>query len=143
DPPLPEEFGVQRDNQGEVHKTDALLASAQVAIYPIAAEGVGVDSSSSAATDPRMTQPQMVPKATPQQIATPRTPNTQLRNANRATMDLIAKDTGGAAFYGTNRLTDALDGVTDHGSHFYTLTYTSTNPATDGRFRKIQVALAQ
>ncbi len=58
-------------------------------------------------------------------------------------MDLIAKDTGGAAFYGTNSLTDALDSVNNHGSHIYTLTYTSTNPATDGRFRKIQVALAQ
>jgi VWFA-related protein len=143
DPTLPQEFGVQRDNQEEVHKTDALLASAQVAIYPIAAEGVGVDSSSSAATDSRMTQPQLVPQATPQQISNPRNQDTQLRNANRATMDLIAKDTGGAAFYGTNSLTDALDSVTDHGSHFYTLTYTSTNPATDGRFRKIQVALAQ
>jgi hypothetical protein len=114
-----------------------------VAIYPIAAEGVGLDSSSSAATDSRMTQPQLVPQATPQQISNPRNQDAQLRNANRATMDLIAKDTGGAAFYGTNSLTDALDSVTDHGSHFYTLTYTSTNLATDGRFRKIQVALAQ
>jgi VWFA-related protein len=139
DPTLPEEFGVQRDNQGEVHKTDALLASAQVAIYPIAAEGVGVDSSSTAGTDPRMTQPQLVPKTTPLEISNPRNQDTQLRNANHATMDLIAKDTGGAAFYGTNSLTDALDQVTDQGSNFYTLTYTSTNLATDGRFRKIQV----
>ena len=89
-----QEFGAQRDDQEEVHKTDALLASAQVAIYPIAAEGVGLDSSSSAATDPRLTQPQLVPQATPQQISNPRNQDTQLRNANRAAMDLIAKDTG-------------------------------------------------
>jgi hypothetical protein len=56
-------------------------------------------------------------------------------------MEEIAKDTGGAAFYGTNSLTDALARVADHGSYFYTLTYTSTNPATDGRFGKIQVKL--
>jgi hypothetical protein len=56
-------------------------------------------------------------------------------------MDVIAKETGGAAFYNTNSLTDVLDRVAGHGSNFYTLTYTSTNPATDGRFRKIQVEL--
>ena len=41
DPPtLPDEFGAERDNQEEIKKTDALLASAQLAIYPIAAEGL-------------------------------------------------------------------------------------------------------
>ena len=33
--------------------------------------------------------------------------------------------------------------MVSHGSYFYTLTYTSTNPATDGKFRKIQVELHQ
>jgi VWFA-related protein len=132
DSSLPQEFGAQRDDQEEVHKTDALLAAAQVAIYPIAAEGVAVDSSYSAGADPRVAQ---------QQISNPHQ-DTQQRNANHAAMDLIAKDTGGEAFYGTNSLTDALDHATDHGSHFYTLTYTSTNPATNGKFRKIQVTLA-
>ncbi len=41
DPSLPDRFGAERDDQAEIHKTDALLASAQVAIYPIGAEGVG------------------------------------------------------------------------------------------------------
>jgi VWFA-related protein len=132
DSSLPQEFGAQRDDQEEVHKTDALLASAQVAIYPIAAEGVALDSSYSAGADSRLTQ---------QNISNPHQ-DTQQRNANHAAMDLIAKDTGGAAFYGTNSLSDALDHVTDHGSYFYTLTYTSTNPATNGKFRKIQVTLA-
>jgi hypothetical protein len=40
-------------------------------------------------------------------------------------------------------LTDALDRIAGHGSNFYTLTYTSTNPATDGKYRKIQVALGR
>ncbi len=132
DPSLPDRFGAQRDNQDEIHKTDALLASAQVAIYPIGAEGVGTDSLYAAGADSRLTQKEI---SQPQQQG-------QERNASRAAMDLIAKDTGGAAFYGTNSLTDAMDHVAAHGSNFYTLTYTSTNPATDGRFRKIQVALA-
>jgi VWFA-related protein len=132
DSALPDEFGAQRDDQEEVRKTDALLTSAQVAIYPIAPEGVATDSLYSAGADSRLTQRQL---SKPQQEA-------QQRNANHAAMDLIATGTGGAALYGTNSLTDALDRVTSHGSYFYTLTYTSTNPATDGKFRKIQVQLA-
>jgi VWFA-related protein len=132
DPSLPDEFGTQRNDQEEVHKTDALLASAQVAIYPIAAEGIATDSVDAGA-DSRLTQQQI---ANPQQAR-------QQRNANHAAMDLIAKDTGGVALYGTNSLTDALDHVVSHGSYFYTLTYTSTNPAADGKFRKIQVELHQ
>jgi VWFA-related protein len=129
---LPDEFGAERDDQEEVRKTDALLTAAQVAIYPIAPEGVATDTLYSAGADPRLTQRQL---SKPQQEA-------QQRNANHATMDMIATATGGAAFYGTNSLTDALDGVTSHGSYFYTLTYTSTNLASDGKFRKIQVQLA-
>jgi VWFA-related protein len=133
DSSLPDEFGAQRNDQEDVLKTDALLASAQVAIYPIAPEGVATDSLYSAGADSRLTQEQL---SNPQQEA-------QQRNANHAAMDKIAIDTGGTAVYGTNSLTDALDRVTSHGSYFYTLTYTSTNPATNGKFRKIQVELAQ
>jgi VWFA-related protein len=133
DPSLPDEFGTQRNDQEEVRKTDALLASAQVAIYPIAAEGVATDPGNSAGADSRLTQ---------QQISNPHQDNQQ-RNANHAAMDQMARDTGGVALYGTNSLTDALDRVFSHGSSFYTLTYTSTNPAADGRFRKIQVQLDQ
>jgi len=133
DPDLPNAFGAQRDDQQEVHKTDALLAAAQVAIYPIGAEGVGADLLYSAGADSRLTQ---------QQLSRPGWGQAQERNANHVTMDEMAKDTGGVALYGTSDLADALDRVVAHGSYFYTLTYTSTNPATDGQFRKIQVQLA-
>ena len=108
DPTLPQEFGVQRDNQEEVHKTDALLASAQVAIYPIAAEGVGLDSSSSAATDPRMTQPQLLPgDATANlQPSQPGYPAAQRQPCDHGS---DRERHGRGAFYGTNSLTDALD----------------------------------
>jgi VWFA-related protein len=125
-------FGAQSDNQQEVRRTDALLSSAQAAIYPIGAEGVTVDSLYSAGADSRLT--------TRSELSRPQG-EAQQRNANHTAMDEIAKQTGGAAFYSANSLTDALDRVAAHGSNFYTLTYTSTNPATDGRYRKIQVAL--
>jgi VWFA-related protein len=132
DPDGAQPFGAQSDHQEQVRKTDALLTSAQVAIYPVGAEGVTVDSLYSAGTDSRlMTQSEL---SRPQGEA-------HERNSNHAAMDLIAKQTGGVALYSSNSLTDALDRVASLGSNFYTLTYTSTNPATDGRYRKIQVAL--
>jgi VWFA-related protein len=132
DPDLRNSFGVQIDDQAEVRKTDALLASAQVAIYPIAAEGVATDSIYSAGADARLTTRSQ--QSRPQREA-------EERNADHATMDAIAKATGGTAFYNTNGLSNALERVADHGSYFYTLTYTSSNAATDGQFRKIQVAV--
>ena len=133
-PGLSDAFGAQRDDQDELRKTDALLASAQVAIYPVAAEGVATGSQYSPSTDPRLT--------TRTQLSRGQQDDIQEGHANHAAMDEIAKDTGGMAFYNTNSLTDALDRVAGHGSNFYTLTYTSTNPAADGQFRKIQVDLA-
>ena len=65
DSSLPDEFGAQRNDQEEVHKTDALLASAQVAIYPIAAEGIATDSVYGAGADSRLTQQQI---SNPQQV---------------------------------------------------------------------------
>ena len=125
--------GVQNTHQQEVRKTDALLAAAQVSIYPIAAEGVATDSIYSAGAQTGLyTRTQL---AKPQQEA-------QERNADHSTMDEIARDTGGTAFYNTNGLRNALERATDHGSYFYTLTYTTTNLATDGRYRKINVQLA-
>ena len=128
-----EASGPQRDDQEAVRKTDALLASAQVAIYPISSEGVSTGNFFNAETDARQSQ---------QQITTARQADVQERNGAHAAMDVIAKSTGGKAFYNTNGLQDALANVTDNGSHYYTLIYSSANQATDGRFRKIQVKLA-
>jgi hypothetical protein len=130
---LSSSFGAKRDDQEAAKKTDALLTSAQVAIYPIAPEGVVTDSLFSASRDVR--QAQQPAAGTLQEAA-------QERNENHAGMDQIARYTGGEAFYGTNDLNDALARATDHGSHFYTLTYSSTDAARDGRFRRIQVKLA-
>jgi VWFA-related protein len=132
-PDLPDSFGVQTDNQQQIKRTDALLASAQVALYPVAAEGVATDSIYSAGAETRL--------ATKTQLARPQM-EAQARNADHATMDVIAKETGGEAIYNTNGLSNAIDRATEHGSYFYTLTYTTTNVASDGQFRKIAVKLA-
>jgi VWFA-related protein len=134
DPNARDPFSSMRDDEDEVRKTDALLASTQVAIYPVAAEGVITDGAYEAGADSRV--------ATPGQLSHPQGAVEQA-NANHAAMSLVSRDTGGVAFFGTNDLADALDRVFSHGSHFYTLTYTSSNRENDGRFRKIEVKLAR
>ncbi len=55
----------------------------------------------------------------------------------------MAEQTGGRAFINTNGLSQAIASATDSGANFYTLTYSPTDPAQDGKFRKIQVKLQQ
>ena len=52
------------------------------------------------------------------------------------TMETIAEQTGGSAFYNTNGLVEAVEQAIDSGSDYYTLSYTPTNQALDTRFRK-------
>jgi hypothetical protein len=63
--------------------------------------------------------------------------------AEQATMDQIAEDTGGHAFYNTNGLSDAITTSTEDGSSYYTLAYSPSNTKFDGSLRKIHVQLAQ
>jgi VWFA-related protein len=134
DTPFSSSFPTARNYQGEVRKTDTLLAAAQVAIYPIAANGLATDSRD---VDRPVETPEAVKK---QQIASQH--DTQVRNPDQATMDQIARETGGIAFYDANGLDEVLARVTDQGSYFYTLTYTPTGSEPDGRYRKIEVKLS-
>jgi len=139
-PTLSDSFAAQRSYEREVRKTDSMLAAAQVAIYPVAAEGLATDSTHDAAT-------QLVgvtdASGAQQQLNQSLQSDALQRNASHGAMDEIAQETGGAAYYNGNGLAGAVAKVVDQGSYFYTMTYTPTNPAPDGKFRKIQVKLAK
>lgn len=61
---------------------------------------------------------------------------------DQSTMDQIASDTGGKAFYNTNGITEAIQTAVEQGSNYYMLSYSPSNRNYDGRFRKIKLALA-
>ena len=63
--------------------------------------------------------------------------------ANFDYQDMIAGATGGRAFHGDNKLSALLDKAVEHGSIYYSLTYSPTNMKYDGMPRNIQVALAK
>ena len=62
-------------------------------------------------------------------------------NQSQETLNTLAADTGGRAFTATNDFGDAFDRVQSDLAAYYLLGYSSTNPARDGKFRRIQVRL--
>ncbi|HSP90232.1 MAG TPA: VWA domain-containing protein [Vicinamibacterales bacterium] len=64
-------------------------------------------------------------------------------SAAQDTLSTIAEDTGGKAFFDVNEFAEVFDTVVEDTSSYYLLGYTSTNPARDGRFRRIRVSLKQ
>jgi VWFA-related protein len=56
--------------------------------------------------------------------------------------DVVASDTGGFVVRNTNDLTKGLRRIAEEARRYYLLGYTPTNPARDGKYRKIQVKLA-
>jgi VWFA-related protein len=112
-----------------VRQTAELLTADQVAVYPISATGVGGELSLEADQgDPAANR---TGKATQDVEAD--------RAFNQIAMEMLARDTGGHAFYNTNGLSEAMEQAVDEGSHFYSLAYVPTNSKLDGRFRKIDL----
>jgi VWFA-related protein len=119
----------------DIRKTSAALTAAQVAIYPIAADGLVAPFQNTSDVPIGITNAK---QATAAQSATILNESKD-RNGRHATMDEIAMETGGRAFYNTNGLSDVLSEVIRHGARYYTLTYTPSNKQMDGRYRHIQI----
>jgi VWFA-related protein len=60
-------------------------------------------------------------------------------SATQDTLTTIAEDTGGRAFFDSNDFGDVFRRVVSDTSAYYVLGYSSTNPALDGKFRRIKV----
>jgi len=138
DPDLPDPSSVVSQFQQEIRKTTNLLATSQVAIYPVAAEGLNPDAVYEAdGAEIGEKRPSM---ANIDQIKQMRRGERD-RDFDHTVMEDIAKDTGGQAFYNTNGLGDALTRVIDNGTRYYSLSYTPTDRNMDGRFRRIRLNL--
>jgi VWFA-related protein len=61
--------------------------------------------------------------------------------ATQDTLTTMAEDTGGRAFFDANTFGQVFQRVVADTSAYYILGYSSTNPAGDGRFRRIRVRL--
>ena len=118
----------------DMRQTADLLTVGQIAVYPVDIRGLS--------TNPFTGADNNDPHAGGAFAA--RLRDSQVRFSDEHdTMDKIAEDSGGHAFYNTNGLEKAVSTATDDGSNYYTLSYSPTNTKFDGSLRHIRVALAQ
>ena len=122
----------------ELRKTGDAFTAARVAVYPVEARGLAPDSMYDAGALPQKVTGEY--SATQAQVTQLQNGSIQ-RGANQATMEELAHDTGGKAFYNSNGLDEALAQAISDGSRYYTLDYTPTNKVMDGRYRHIHVKL--
>ncbi len=138
DPDLPDPFNIAASFQDEIRKTTDLLSSAQLALYPIAAEGLASDAIFQAnGSEIGQKRPTLAMRDQVKQMNA----GQASRDLNHSAMEDLAKDTGGEAYYNTNGLSGALARVINNGTRYYSLAYSPTNAAMDGKFRRIQVKL--
>jgi VWFA-related protein len=143
-----------RNYTTRIKQATNLLAEAQVAVYPVdvrvhgeddvvsaSSKGVG---SRGAATAPAPGQPASDETVlSPNQALQPgMMQSLALRSAERDTLNQVASDTGGKAFFNSNAIEEAIATATEQGSHYYTLSYSPANRNYNGKFRKIKVAVA-
>jgi VWFA-related protein len=123
------------DNQSQLRATVNAAIRANVAFYPIDARGLlaaapGGDASQAAAVGSNLYSG---------------AGQASLRNSfhdQQETLVTLAADTGGKAMLDSNDLTVGMTQVQKDIESYYILTYSSTNAAEDGRYRRIQLKLA-
>jgi VWFA-related protein len=136
DADVPDPFNTATTFHDDIRKTADLLTAGQVALYPIGAEGLASDTAFEAngkeigEKRPSLAMQDQVKQLQAGEVS---------RDLNHSSMDELAKDTGGQAFYNTNGLNDALTRVVNNGTRYYSLAYTPANPKMDGKYRRIQV----
>lgn len=155
-------FSDSRNYSAMLKKTANLLAEAHVAVYPVDVRGLTTQSMFAASSNFNPSEPAPgsqtpIPSAAGNggaventgANANQTTPTMQALHesleqqaGDRSTMDQIASDTGGKAFYSTNGIKEAIQTAVEQGSNYYMLSYTPANHSYDGRFRKLKVALA-
>ena len=120
-------FGTTIDYGAKLKQAANMLAVGQVAVYPVDARGLATDPSFGASGAG--------------QSAGGSSKSSEALMSEHFVMEQIAEDTGGRAFYNTSGLAEAIATSADHGSNYYSLSYSPSNTNFDGRLRKIRVKL--
>ena len=133
----------------KIKRVTNLMADSQIAIYPVDVRGL-IGSGLSADIPGGTGGPTSI---TPQDVgggsliapvgAVPSDLQALARVASeRDTLLQFATATGGKAFFNTNGIRDAIATAAEQGANYYTLSYNPANKVFDGKFRNIEVQLA-
>jgi VWFA-related protein len=126
--------GVGADNQVELRAAIDLAVKANLSVYPVDTRGLdavvpGGDARQASGRGTDVFSGRALTRQLDQQIT------------SQDTLAALAGDTGGRAFLDTNDFGLVYERVAVDTSAYYLLGYTSTNPAQDGRFRRVRVRL--
>jgi VWFA-related protein len=119
----------------QVRATSDLLAAARVAVYPVDARGMMTLTGFDPANNGLST-----PNGGPGFAGMNATEMSGSANSH-FTMEQIALDTGGRAFFNTNGFRAAIASAIQNGESYYTIGYVPQSNKFDGNFRKIKVKL--
>jgi VWFA-related protein len=115
----------------KLKETADLLTVSRVAIYPVGASGL-------VSGDSTFAQEYSQESATAGDAL-----DHAESEASDWAMGELASETGGVMIRNTNDFSKAIAHAIDNGSHFYTLSYTPSNPKMDGQFRSIEVSVPE
>lgn len=137
DPTLNDPFSVMADSNEEFRETANLLTLAQTAVYPVDARGLMTAPMFDASNSGKN-----YAHGSPSAFLKDAMKFSQSQAEEHLTMEAMASDTGGHAFYNTNGLSAAVAKAIDAGSNYYTLTYNPTDHKRNGSYRSIHVELS-
>jgi VWFA-related protein len=125
------------DNQVQLRAAIDRAVKANVSIYPVDARGLTalVPGGSASQSSGRGGTSMFSGRGVSRQFDS--------QSASQDTLVALASDTGGKAFLDTNDFGGVYTRVIADTSAYYLLGYSSTNPARDGRFRRIRVRLSK
>ena len=129
--------GIQKngvDNQSQLRATVNTAVRANVAFYPIDARGLSALVPGGDATQAGASGNHLYNGSGQRSLK-------ENFNNQQETLATLALDTGGKALLDSNDLTDGMRKVQQDFTSYYVLSYVSSNPAQDGRYRRIQVKL--
>lgn len=122
-----------------VQEVNELMARARVAVYPVDARGLMTLPNTNPANGP--TGGQSVSFRGASASGNPGNPIPQSWSSQHMTMQEMAEETGGKAFYNINAIGQSAVSAIADGSSYYTLGYDPTNHKFNGAFRKVKVSL--
>lgn len=123
------------DNQSQLRATVNAAVRSNVSFYPVDARGLQATAPGGDASTPS-------PNGTGIFTGSSQQGQRDSYNDSQETLYTLAADTGGKALLDSNDLTLGIQRAQEDINSYYILGYYSTNPALDGKYRRIKVELA-
>jgi VWFA-related protein len=130
-------FAVQRQYGDDLRKTAALFSANQIAVYPVDARGLVA----SFMPDASQRGVSLAGARGGQNAVRMMQRGSANLSASHDTMNELAGQTGGHAFYNRNDIDHAIALSVAEGSTYYTVAYYPEDKNLDGRFRKIEIKI--